>query len=214
MPGKKKPSPHLRDESTWLTRYHSASWKTGTHGYGLWHIPCHCNGRLPARLLAHGFSSRLREDFQPFLLTRLTLFPGSLAAARGLLVPIIAFRSNDVMDYAIETADGQDLHPLVYWREILAQEIPKKRIPLSSCLILLIGCNLLPIISSLKSHAISAPQAEGFAADQRLARTIILATPRKPHSVSFGPPIRIAPSSSWVNFVLNTKAIRPPAHFG
>jgi hypothetical protein len=107
MPGKKKPSPHLRDESTWLTRYHSASWKTGAHGYSLRHIPCHCNGRLPACLLAHGFSSRLREDFQPFLLTRLTLIPGSLAAVRGVLVPIIAIRFQDELNYAIETAHGQ-----------------------------------------------------------------------------------------------------------
>ena len=37
------------------------------------------------------FRARLREDFQPFPLTRLALFPGSLPAVRGLLVPIIAF---------------------------------------------------------------------------------------------------------------------------
>ena len=37
------------------------------------------------------FRSRLREDFQPFLLTRLTLVPGSLLALLGVLVPIIAY---------------------------------------------------------------------------------------------------------------------------
>jgi hypothetical protein len=38
------------------------------------------------------FRSRLREDFQPFPLTRLSPFPGSLSAEQGLLVPIIAFQ--------------------------------------------------------------------------------------------------------------------------
>jgi hypothetical protein len=37
------------------------------------------------------FRSRLREDFRPFPLPRLTLIPGSLSAVQGLLVPIIAF---------------------------------------------------------------------------------------------------------------------------
>jgi hypothetical protein len=45
------------------------------------------------------FRSQLREDFRPFPLTRLTLIPGSLSAVWGLLVPILANRFQDGLNY-------------------------------------------------------------------------------------------------------------------
>ncbi|MCX6033848.1 MAG: hypothetical protein NTV38_02555 [Chloroflexi bacterium] len=53
------------------------------------------------------FRSRLREDFRPFPLARLALFPGSLSAVQGVLVPIIAFTFQDMLNYAINYAGVQ-----------------------------------------------------------------------------------------------------------
>lgn len=152
---------------------------TGTaHRY----IPCLRNGRLPACLLAHAFSSRLREDFQPFPLTRFTLFPGSLSAVRGVLVPIIAIRFQDAPNYAIKTADGQGLRLLVYWTGAHAQEIPMKYIALVACLLHLIGCSLISIIMSHKSLAAPVSQADIFTANPRLRRTVNLGDALEAHN--------------------------------
>ncbi|MFA5874036.1 MAG: glycoside hydrolase family 5 protein [Anaerolineales bacterium] len=49
-----------------------------------------------------------------------------------------------------------------------------KRVALVSCLFLLIGCSLNPVITSPKSFATSVSQADIFAANQRLTRTVNL----------------------------------------
>jgi hypothetical protein len=54
-------------------------------------IPCQYNVWLPAFLLARGFQIAAPGGFSTFLPTRLTLFPGSLLAVQGLLVPIFAY---------------------------------------------------------------------------------------------------------------------------
>ena len=66
------------------------------------------NGQLPAFLIRRTkgyiillFRSRLREDFRPFPLTRLTLLPGSLPAVWAYSFPLSPF--HDGLNYNSKT---------------------------------------------------------------------------------------------------------------
>ena len=72
-------------------------------GTANWLIPCQDNGWLPAFLLARGFQIAAPGGFSAFLPTRLTLFPDSLLAVWGLLVPILAYWLQVGLNYNIMT---------------------------------------------------------------------------------------------------------------